>query len=172
MAVIEINRKVQAIEKVRIAKRVPPQIFIAHSSISKKLLENIKREIETEKVLTFIANQERYKTNFAEIIVQAISNSDALFAVLTKKAFKKQSTRDWIYFEIGLAKGMWKKAVSKVSNQYKIYVWKDVTINIPNRSPINIIEEYKPLKINSKKSKDAMLDEMKSIAHNISMKNF
>jgi hypothetical protein len=170
MAVSEINRRAQAIQAVRVIKRVTPQIFISHSSISKKLFESIKKVIESEKVKPFVAKQRRYKINLAEKVFQGINDSDALFAVLTKNTIKKPRTRDWILLEIGLAKGLWKNAVSKASSQYKVYVWKDVNLKIPKDSPLNIIEEYKTLKINSKKSRDVMLEEMKNIAHSISIK--
>ena len=171
MAVIEINRAAQTTEQIRIAKRAPPQIFIAHSSISKNLLANIERAITAEKVQIFIANRVRPGAKMADKITQAIGNSDALFAILTKNTLKKQSTRDWIFFEVGLVRGMWKNAVFKTSSQKKIYVWKDVTLKIPNTDPIQIIEEYRSVQLNSKKSRNTMLAEMKSIAHVVSMKN-
>jgi len=169
MTVIEINKQVQTIQPVRLPKQEPPQIFIAHCSLSKKLLENIERIIINEKIKPFMANQADYGTNMVEQIVQAVSNSEALFAILSISSFKKQSTRDWIFFELGVAKGIWKKTVSKISGSNKIYVWRDDRIKIPDLNLVKNITEHKLFKMNSKKSRDVMLEEMKTVARTISI---
>jgi len=171
MAVIELKRRLQTTQRVEIAKKSRPQIFIAHNSLSKKFLENIKKEIETEKVLAFIANKETEKENFAEKIMRAIDDSSAFFAILTKKAFKKQVIRDWIHFEFGLAGGKHKKNAQNVVRQFHIYVWKDIATDIPNLNPLKNIEAFRSVKINSKKSKNEMLKEMRDIANRIAVTN-
>lgn len=169
MAVVEIERRpVRAVQGARVARRAPPQIFVAHTSISKKLLEDIKNVIKKEKVRPFIADHEQYGTNPAEKIAQAMRGSDALFVVLTKNALRKQSTRDWILFEIGLAKAMGKSPL-KASMQRRIFVWKDVRVKLPKDSPLKMITDHRPLNARSKRSKDTMLDEMKTIARSISI---
>jgi len=139
MAVIELKRRLQTTQRVEIAKKSRPQIFIAHNSLSKKFLENIKKEI--------------------------------FFAILTKKAFKKQVIRDWIHFEFGLAGGKHKKNAQNVVRQFHIYVWKDIATDIPNLNPLKNIEAFRSVKINSKKSKNEMLKEMRDIANRIAVTN-
>jgi hypothetical protein len=84
--------------------------------------------------------------------------------VLTKTAFKKHAIRDWIYFEIGVAKAMW-----KALSQYKIFIWKDVALTLPTTNPFNCIKECQSFRMNSSKSRDTMLAEMRAIARNISI---
>ncbi|UCH02293.1 MAG: nucleotide-binding protein [Candidatus Bathyarchaeota archaeon] len=158
----------QELQAVRIKKREQPQIFIAHTLMSKKLLEKIIRIIKNEHVTPFIANQETNEKNPVERISQAINNSEAFFSVLTKNTLKRQSIRDWIFFEIGLAKGIWKKT-SKFTHRYEIFVWKDIQIKLPYNNPIKVIADSKSINTRSKKSTDMMLEEMKAIARNISI---
>ena len=47
--------------------------------------------------------------------------------------------------------------------------WKDVKLKLPNDGPIKLLAEYRPLNTRSKRSINAMLDEMQSIARNISL---
>jgi hypothetical protein len=168
MTVIEIQRPhIREKEAVRIAKRTLPQIFIAHSSMSKKLQENIEKVIRNERVELFFADSTRPihdDSRQIEEIIQAIRNSDAFFVILTKNALKKPSIRDWIFFEMGFARAMW-----RVLSQYKMFVWIDATYSIPADTPLTYIKECKTFRINSKKSKDAMLEEMRSIARHLSM---
>jgi len=138
-------------------------------SISKTLLTRIERVIKKENVRLVIANQERSDLNLMEKIARAVGASDALFVVLTKNALRKRSTRDWIMFEVGVAKAIWKNLMAKVTKQYTIFAWKDVKLKLPNDGPIKLLAEYRPLNTRSKRSIDAMLDEMQSIARNISL---
>jgi len=124
--------------------------------------------IKNENVRPVIADQEPSETNLAERITRAIGVSDALFVVLTKNALRKRSTRDWILFEVGIANAMWKNLMAKVTKQYTLFAWKDVKIKLPSDGPITLLAACRPLNTRSKRSKDAMLDEMQSIARNIS----
>lgn len=170
MAVIELpRRQVRAVQVARVTRRSPPQIFVTHTSISKTLLTRIESVIKKENVRLVIANQERSKLNLIEKIARAVSGSDVLFVVLTKNALRKRSTRDWILFEVGVAKAIWKNLMAKVTKQYTIFAWKDVKLKLPNDGPIKLLAEYRPLNTRSKRSIDAMLDEMQSIARNISL---
>ena len=170
MAVVELDRRqVRTVQGTRLIRRSPPQIFVAHTALSKTLLERITRVIKKENVRPVIADQEPSKTNLAERITRAIGASDALFVVLTKNALRKHSTRDWILFEVGAAQATWKHLTSKVTTQYALFAWKDVKIKLPSDSPIMQLAEYRPLNTRSNRSKDAMLEEMQSIARNISL---
>jgi hypothetical protein len=170
MAVVELNRRqVRAVQVARVTRRSPPQIFVTHTSISKTLLTRIESVIKKEDVRLVIANQERSELNLMEKIARAIGASDALFVVLTKNALRKRSTRDWILFEVGVAKAIWKNLMAKVTKQYTIFAWKDVNLKLPSDGPIKLLAEYRPLNTRSKRSIDAMLDEMQSIARNLSL---
>jgi hypothetical protein len=170
MAVVELNRRqVRAVQVTRATRHSSPQIFVAHTVLSKTLLARIESVIKKENVRPVIADQEPSKTNLAERITRAIGASDALFVVLTKNALRKRSTRDWILFEVGVATAMWKNLMAKVTKQYTIFAWKAVKIRLPSEGPIKQLAEYQPLNTRSNRSKDAMLDEMQSIARNISL---
>jgi hypothetical protein len=164
MATVAIDRSIDQLYYKRV-----PQIFICHSSLDKTLLDEVESVIRNEKVEPFIANRKILGKNPVEKVIQAMSNSDALFAVLTKNALKDQSTRDWVFFEIGLAKGMWKNLERKVHRHYEVFGWKDVTISLPSDCPINLITDYRPLKPRSRKSRNEMLGGMKSITKDLSM---
>lgn len=170
MAVVELDRRqVRTVQVTRVTRRSPPQIFVAHTALSKALLIRIESVIKKENVRPVIADQEPSKTNLAERITRAIGASDALFVVLTKNALRKHSTRDWIMFEVGAAKATWKNMTAKVTKQYTLFAWKDVNIKLPSDGPIKQLAEYRPLNTRSNRSKDAMLEEMQSIARNISL---
>ena len=170
MAVLELNRRqVRAVQVARVIRRSPPQIFVTHTSISKTLLTRIENIIKKENVRLVIANQERSELNLMEKIARAIGASDALFVVLTKNALRKRSTRDWILFETGVANAIWKNLSAKVTKQYTIFAWKDVKLKLPTDGPIKLLAQYQPLNTRSKRSIDAMLNEMQSIARNISL---
>jgi hypothetical protein len=162
MATVAIDSEPAKYKKV-------PQVFICHSSLDKSLLDEVESAIRNEKVEPFIANRKILGKNPVEKVIQATSNSDALFAVLTKNALREQSTRDWVFFEIGLAKGMWKDLKPKVCGHYEVFGWKDVTISLPSDCPINLITDYRPLKPRSRKSRNEMLGDMKSITKDLSM---
>jgi hypothetical protein len=170
MAVLELNRRqVRAVQVARVTRRSPPQIFVTHTSISKTLLKRIESVIKKENVRLVIANQARSELNLMDKISRAVGVSDALFVVLTKNTLRKRSTRDWILFEVGVANAIWKNLTAKVTKQYTIFAWKDVKLKLPNDGPIKLLAEYQPLNTRSKRSIDAMLNEMQSIARNISL---
>jgi len=170
MAVVELDRRqVRAVQVERVTRRSPPQIFVAHTALSTALLTRIESVITNANVRPVIADHEPSEANLSERIVRAIGASDALFVVLTKNALRKGSTRDWIVFEVGVAKAMWKNSMAKVTTQYTIFAWKDVRITLPSDGPMKLLAEYRPLNTRSNRSKDAMLDEMQSIARNISL---
>ena len=139
-----------------------PEIFICHSSFDKKLLEEIKIEIEQQKCIPFIAQQKISGSNPCENIMLALWRSDALFAILTENALTNQSTRDWIFYEVGFAKGVWREK-KKYLTQHSVFAWKHPDMILPRGSPIEFITTYRPLK-RSRKSRNQMLEEMKEIS--------
>jgi len=141
------------------------EIFICHSSLDEKLLEEIKTIIDKKICIPFIAEQKISGLNPCENIRLALSRSDAVFAILTKNALTKRSTRDWVFFELGFAEGIWRNRERK-SKQYRIFAWKDPDIILPRGSPIEFITTYHPLK-RSRKSRNQMLDEMKEISNEL-----
>lgn len=170
MAVVELDRRqVHAVQMERMARRSPPQIFVAHTALSKPLLTRIGSVITNANVRPILADHEPSETNLAERIVHAIGASDALFVVLTKNALRKESTRDWILFEIGVAKAMWKNFNTTVTSHNSIFAWKDVKITLSRNGPMKPLAEYRPLNPRSSRSKDAMLNEMQAIARHLSL---
>ena len=159
MAVITLERKKRS---VQFAKRAPSQLFIAHSSLSKSLSADIQSTIQNEKIIPVLADS---MTDSAQI-VDAIINSDALIAILTKKALRMPKVRDWLFFEIGCAKGLWKAISAGESSRYKIYVWKDKPVKLPALSPITT---YKSVNLRSKQSRAELLADIQSVAFNLSM---
>lgn len=140
-----------------------PEIFICHSSFDKKLLEEIKILIEQQKCIPFIAQQKISGSNPCENIMLALWRSDALFAILTENALTKQSTRDWVFFELGFAKGVWRDK-KKYLMKYSIFAWKDPKIKLPRANPIEFITSYHSLIKGSRPSRNKMLEEMKEIS--------
>lgn len=167
MAVVTLNKRRQTSQTINL-KRRGPQIFVAHCQISKKLLDDIKNVIEEERVVPFIA-QEQCAGKQTDSVFQAINGSHAFFGILTKNAFKNNSVRDWILFETGIAKALWMN-VSPDSYKYRTFFWKDVSLKL-SESPINSITDFKSFNLKSKKTKDMMLNEMRTIAYNISILN-
>ena len=139
MAVVTLDKRRQTSQTVSLRRR-SPQIFVAHCQISKKLLDDIKNVIEKEKVIPFIA-QEQCVGKQMESVIQAIKGSDAFFGILTKKAFRSHSVRDWILYETGIAKALWMN-VSPDSYKYRTFFWKDVSLKL-SESPITSITDFK-----------------------------
>lgn len=170
MAVVELDRdRVRAIQAAQVAQRMTPQIFFAHTSLSKRLLKKIGIAIKKGGVRPFIANLGGYGVDAVEGIIRAICASDALFVVLTKNALRRRFARDWVSFEIGLAGAAWRNLTAKTSKQYKIFGWKETGIRLSSSSPIKGVVDYKPINLRSKRSREAMLEEMRAIAQDISI---
>jgi hypothetical protein len=170
VAVVEIERRpVRAVQGARVARRAPPQIFVAHTAVSRTLLGAIQNVIKKETVRPFIADHEDHGTNPAEKMTHGMRGSDALFVVLTKNALRRQATRDWILFEVGLARAVLRTRSAPATMPQQIFVWKDVRIKLPKTSPLKLITDHRPLNTRSKRSRDRMLDEMKTIARSLSI---
>jgi len=170
MAVLELDRRqVHAVQVERVTRRSPPQIFVAHTALSKPLLTRIGSVITNAKARPILADHEPSETNLAERIVHAIGASDALFVVLTKNALRKEATRDWILFEVGAAKALWKSLNTSGTPHHAIFAWKDVKITFSSNGPMKPLAEYRPLNPRSSRSRDAMLNEMQAIARHLSL---
>jgi len=170
VAVIEIERRpVQAVQGTQVARRAPPQIFVAHTAVSKTLVDAIQSAIQKERVRPFIAEREDYGTNPAEKMTYGMRGSDALFVVLTKNALRRQATRDWILFEVGLGRAVLRTRPAQATMPHRIFVWKDARIKLPKASPLKLITDHRPLNPRSKRSQNRMLDEMQTIARSLSI---
>jgi hypothetical protein len=142
---------------------------VAHTALSKTLLTRIGSVITNAKVRPVLADHEPSEMNLAERVVRAIGASDALFVVLTKNALRKEATRDWILFEVGVAKAVWKNLNTTVAPHHTIFAWKDVKITLSSNGPMKPLAEYRPLNPRSSRSKDAMLNEMQVIARHLTL---
>lgn len=170
MAVVEIERRpVRAVQGTRVARRAPPQVFVAHTAVSRTLLNAIQNVIKKETVRPFIAEHEDHGTNPAEKMAHGMRGSDAFFVVLTKNALRRQATRDWILFEAGLARAALRTRPAQATMPQRIFLWKDREIKLPKASPLKLITDHRPLNTRSKRSRDTMLNEMQTIARSLSI---
>lgn len=80
------------------------QIFISHSSKDTKLINLITLSFKGPDIVPFFARQVMMGKNPVEKIINAINNSMALFAVITSNVVHDPHTRDWVVFEIAVAK--------------------------------------------------------------------
>jgi hypothetical protein len=162
MSVITLERKIRSVETTQFGKGAPSQIFVAHGALSKSLSAAIQSTIQNEKIVPVLADT---VADPARIVDELIA-SDALLAILTRKALRVPKTRDWLFFEIGCAKGLWNTVSRGDSPRFKIYVWKDRPVKLPAQSPITV---YQSVNLRSKQSRTELLAAIQSIAFNISM---
>ena len=80
------------------------QIFISHSSKDTKLIDLITLGFKGRKIAPFFARRVMMGENPVEKIINAIDNSMALFALMTSNVVYDYYTRDWVVFEIAVAK--------------------------------------------------------------------
>ena len=73
---------------------------------------------------------QKYSINPAQKIINEIGNSLALFALITSNVLYDKDTRDWVLFEIGVAKGKGKP----------MYCWKQEDYELPK--VIDYITDY------------------------------
>jgi hypothetical protein len=126
------------------------------------LSADIQSTINNEKIVPVLADA---VTDPAQI-VDALATSDALIAILTKKALRVPKIRDWLFFEIGYAKALWNAFNAVESPRFKIYVWKDKPVKLPAHSPLTT---YKSVNLRSKQSRLELLADIQSVAFNLSM---
>jgi hypothetical protein len=163
MAVITLKRGTQT---VGFEQRAVPQVFIAHSLISEKLVEEVTTTLKQAQVNPLFAEQLQHQSLFA--IIHALFQSDAMFMIITKKALQRKTIRDWILFELGLARARWRPRVRGEFLQIPVYIWRDITLRLSKNQPLGLVTETKRVQMNSKKSRETMLRDMQIIALNLS----
>jgi hypothetical protein len=167
MAVITLKRGAQT---VGFEQRAVPQIFIAHSLISEKMVEKITTTLKQAQVNPLFAEQLQNQPLY--VIIQALFQSDAMFMIITKKALQRKTIRDWILFELGLARARWRPRVRGEISQIPVFMWREITLRLSKEQPLGLVSEIKLVQMNSKRSRETMLREMQIIAMNLSSRSF
>lgn len=85
-------------------KKNPSQIFVSHSSKDTKLIDLIALGFKDRDITPYFARQVMVGENPVEKIINAIDSSIALFVLMTSNVAYDNHTRDWVVFEIGVAK--------------------------------------------------------------------
>jgi len=80
------------------------QIFVSHSSKDTRLINLITLSFKGRRIVPFFARREMAGENPVEKIIKAIDSSMALFLLMTENVVNDTHTRDWVVFEIGVAK--------------------------------------------------------------------
>jgi succinyl-CoA synthetase alpha subunit len=138
------------------AKQLRGSIFISHSKADlEKLVKPAARRIKAAGLDAYIASVRAAGKNPAEKIVDAISSSKAVFAIITANVTENQETRDWVLFEMGSAKSLGKK----------VFGWKTKGAMVPE--PIKQITDYITLDDSSPKEIGDMLRIMGSLAKSL-----
>jgi hypothetical protein len=81
------------------------KIFVSHSSKDTTLISLIKLAFANQEIKPYFARLEMEGKNPVEKITQAINSSIGLFALITPTVVNDKHTRDWVVFELGVAKG-------------------------------------------------------------------
>lgn len=92
--------------------------------------------------------------------------------IITKKALQRKTIRDWILFELGLARARWRPRVRGEISQIPVFMWRDITLRLSKEQPLGLVSEIKRVQMNSKRSRETMLHEMQIIAMNMSTRSF
>lgn len=93
----------------------PSQIFVSHSSKDNKLINLTVLVFKDREIAPFFARRIMMGENPVEKITNAIENSLALFVLMTYNVVQDKDTRDWVVFEIAIAK----------SKNMPIFCWMD-----------------------------------------------
>jgi len=80
------------------------QIFVSHSSQDNKLIELTTLAFKGRDLVPYFARQVMVGENPVDKIISALDNSLALFALITSNVVYYPDTRDWVVFEIAVAK--------------------------------------------------------------------
>lgn len=80
------------------------QIFVSHSSKDTKLIDLITLGFKGRTFVPFFARRVMTGKNPVQKIINAIDDSMALFALITPNLVYDSHTRDWVVFEIAVAK--------------------------------------------------------------------
>jgi hypothetical protein len=166
MAVVTLKRGIQT---VGFEQRVVPQIFIAHCLISEKLVDEITTTLKQAQVNPLFADQLQNRP--LSVIIQTLFQSDAMFIIITKKALQRKTIRDWILFELGLARARWRPCVRGEVLQIPVFIWRDIALRLSKEQPLGLVTEMKRVQMNSKRSRETMLQDMQIIALNLSTRS-
>lgn len=88
------------------AKMVGKEVFISHSSRDTNLIQMIDTNLKKIGVTPFFASLWQVGKPPVPKIVDEMWNSSALFILLTSNVMLDRETRDWVCFEIGVAKAL------------------------------------------------------------------
>lgn len=80
------------------------QIFVSHSSQDTKLIDLTTLAFKGRDLIPYFARRVMVGENPVAKIIGALDNSLALFALITPNVVYNQDTRDWVVFEIAVAK--------------------------------------------------------------------
>lgn len=86
------------------AQMVGKQVFVSHSSADTNLIQMIDTNLKRINVTPFFASLWQVGKPPVPKIVDEIWNSSALFILLTSNVMLERETRDWVCFEIGVAR--------------------------------------------------------------------
>lgn len=91
------------------------RIFVSHSSKDTKLIRLTELTFANREIEPYFAGIRIEGKNPVDKIIEAITGSIGLFVIITPNAVNDTHTRDWIVFEIGVAKA---KGIT-------VFVWMD-----------------------------------------------
>jgi hypothetical protein len=80
------------------------RLFVSHSSKDTKLIDLIALGFKGRDITPFFARRVMVGENPVEKIINAIDSSMALFCVMTSNVVYDNHTRDWVVFELAVAK--------------------------------------------------------------------
>jgi hypothetical protein len=106
-------------------KKTESIVFVSHSSKDEKLIRLVELAFDDRDIKPYFAKNRIEGKNPVEKIVEAISNSKYFFALVTSNVVNDTHTRDWVNFEIGVAKAFNKK----------IFVWIDKGVSADKKYP-------------------------------------
>lgn len=92
---------------LRIGKQMTKRtyrIFVSHSSKDTKMIDLVTLAFKNRDVAPFFARRVMMGKNPVEKIIAAIDSSLALFVLMTPDVVYENHTRDWVVFEIGVAR--------------------------------------------------------------------
>ncbi|MCL5949369.1 MAG: toll/interleukin-1 receptor domain-containing protein [Candidatus Bathyarchaeota archaeon] len=109
-------------------------IFVSHSSKDTLLIKFTELAFEHMDIKPYFAKNRIEGKNPVDKIIDAITSSKAFFALITPNVVNDLHTRDWVNFELGVAR----------TNQIKIFIWIDKTILATKTYPrlIDNITDY------------------------------
>lgn len=84
--------------------RTQNQIFVSHSSQDTKLIELTTLAFKGRELTPYFARRVMVGENPVNKIIDALDNSLALFALMTPNVVYVADTRDWVVFEIAVAR--------------------------------------------------------------------